>query len=82
MSESNSLQIQLKRQLAFRLKKLRKQNHFTQEEVAHYLGVRRTTYAYYEIGRTAPTLANLVLLSFLFCVSLEELLGLVPDTFI
>ena len=73
MSESNSLQIQLKRQLAFRL---------TQEEVAHYLGVRRTTYAYYEIGRTAPTLANLVLLSFLFCVSLEELLGLVPDTFI
>ena len=36
------------------LKKLRKNCGYTQKEVAKELGVDRSTYAYYETGKTTP----------------------------
>lgn len=36
-----------------KLKILRQEYHLTQEEVANVLGIHRSTYAFYEIGRNA-----------------------------
>lgn len=59
---------------AKRLKTLRQNMGYTQEQVAEALSIHRTTYTYYEMGRTNPPREVLHRLVELFNVSYEELL--------
>ena len=58
-----------------RLKAARKEAGFTQERVAGLLGIDRSTYAYYELGNTNPSIENLQKLAALFKVDIGWLLG-------
>ncbi len=58
-----------------RLMTLRKEHHKTQEDVAAYLGLSRSTYTCYEIGTSMPSAQNLCALADLFEVNLDYLLG-------
>ena len=53
---------------------------YTQQAVAEYLGVDRSTLAYYECGKTQPSAQAMILLCFLYHVSAEEMLRCVADT--
>ncbi len=64
--------ITLSKQLRF----LRRYNAVTQQEIADALCVDRSTYAYYEMGKTQPPLFMLVKLARLYEVSTDYLLGL------
>lgn len=57
-----------------RLRKSRKQNHMTQEQVAKSLNIVRSTYAYYETGKTCPDFETLVRLAHLYNVTTDYLL--------
>lgn len=61
--------------LSERLRFLRKQKGLTQTEIAHELHIHRSTYAYYETGKTAPDYDTLLFLCDVFGVSIEYLLG-------
>lgn len=56
-----------------RLRYLRMANRLTQREVADILKIHRTTYAYYETGRSNPDLETLSALSRIFGVSIDFL---------
>ena len=60
---------------AERLKMLRQNRGYTQEQVAEALSIHRTTYTYYEMGRTNPPRDVLHRLVKLFDVSYDELLS-------
>jgi len=57
------------------LRKLRKENGLTQQQVADFLHLDRSTYAYYESGRTKINIDILIRLSRFFQVSLASLVG-------
>ena len=57
------------------LKKLRKEHHLTQEDVAKILGIDRTTYTFYETGKTSPSIATLVTLANMYNCSLGYIAG-------
>ena len=57
-----------------RLRKLRKQTDLTQEQVAKNLNIVRSTYAYYETGKTCPDFSTVVRLAHLFNVTTDYLL--------
>jgi len=57
------------------LKKLRKENGLTQQQVADFLHLDRSTYAYYESGRTKINIDILIRLSNFFQISLATLVG-------
>ena len=57
------------------VRKLRKENGLTQQQIADYLHIDRSTYAYYESGRTKINIDILIRLSRFFQVSLGELVG-------
>lgn len=57
------------------LRKLRLHYRYSQRELAGYLGIDRSTYAYYESGKTKPPLNTLLVLSDLYKVSLDFLVG-------
>ncbi len=59
---------------AKRLKEMRQNRGYTQTQVAEVLSIDRSTYAYYEIGRTNPPREVLHRLVQLFNVSYEELM--------
>ena len=58
-----------------KLKELRKEKGFTQQEVADICGVKQTVYAKWEIGVNKPTLEGIVNLADFFEVSLDWLVG-------
>lgn len=58
-----------------RLKEIRKQHCMTQKNVAESLGIDRTTYTFYEIGKTRPSYIVLLKLANIYNVSLDYLLG-------
>lgn len=58
--------------LAHMLRVLRTSCGFTQRAVAEALGVNRSTYSYYELGRATPDMVTLKALSRIFAVSPEE----------
>lgn len=58
-----------------RLRYLRMANRLTQREVADILKIHRTTYAYYETGRSNPDLETLNVLSRIFGVSIDFLVN-------
>ena len=57
------------------LRKLRKENGLTQQQVADFLHLDRSTYAYYESGRTKINIDILIRLAHFFQVSLAMLVG-------
>ena len=58
-----------------RLKELRKEKGMTQDEVAHALGVGRTTYQGYETGKIVPPADRMFRIADLFAVPIEWLIG-------
>ncbi|QQR31237.1 helix-turn-helix transcriptional regulator [Acutalibacter muris] len=58
--------------LATKLKRYRLQVGFTQKNVAEILNVSRSTYTYYELGKTSPDPATLNRIARLFGLSVEE----------
>jgi len=57
------------------LKTLRKENGLTQQQVADYLHLDRSSYAYYESGRTKINIDILMRLAKFFQISLAMLVG-------
>ncbi len=56
-----------------RLQEIRKSSTLTQQEVANALGIERSTFACYEIGKTEPSIKMLYRIMRLFDVTLEEI---------
>lgn len=61
------------------LKKLRYQCGLTQKQVADLLTVDRSTYTYYETGRTRPDVDMIVKIAKIYKVSCDELLDYKSD---
>lgn len=57
------------------LKKLRKQNNYTQLEVAKLLGIQQKRYSTYETGATEPNIDMLKNFSKLYNVSIDYIVG-------
>ena len=58
-----------------RLRAARENAGFTQQQVADVIHVHRSTYSYYELGVSEPSLAATKELALLFQVSVDDLLG-------
>lgn len=56
------------------LKYLRKQRHWTQQELAEKLGLPRTTLGDYERGKTEPNISMLIQLAEIFQIPVDDLL--------
>lgn len=56
------------------LKELRKENGWTQKEVAEKLGTSQQNYQRYETGQIEPDIRTLIMLSIIFDVSLNEII--------
>ncbi len=61
--------------LAANLKMLRLQHGLTQKQVADALNIERSTYTYYERGRTLPTFSTIQKLARIFDVSIDTMAG-------
>ena len=61
--------------LAERLKYLRETREFTQSEIADILCIDRSTYSYYELGKTEPRLSSIMKLAKLYGLSLDRMLA-------
>ena len=58
-----------------RLKKLRKERHISQQEVAHCLGITVSAYGNYELGQRNPSYEILCKMADYFNVTVDYLLG-------
>lgn len=67
--------------MELRLKKLRKENGYTQSYVASYLNVQQNTYSQYENGLRDVPLERLVQLARLYDTSVDYILNLTDDDF-
>lgn len=63
-----------------KLRQLRKDHGYNQEDVAFKLGMSTSAYGYYEQGKTTPPLAKLKMLASIYNVSISELTGEPKDT--
>lgn len=61
--------------LSENLRNLRKSFKLTQQEVADILGIDRSTYTFYEAGKSTPTKENLIKLCDIYNVTVGYLLG-------
>ena len=61
--------------LAQRLKEWRKQQGYTQQQMADFLAVHRTSYTKYETGVVEPPLVTLCRMADLMNCTTDELLG-------
>ena len=59
---------------ATQIRSLRKQMKLTQKDVADALQIERSTYAFYETGKTTPSLETLCKLSKVYCIPVDDLL--------
>ena len=57
------------------IRRLRKERRMTQQQVAEHLGIDRSTYAYYESGRSKLNIDVLINLSEFYEVNLYTILG-------
>ena len=57
-----------------RLKNIRLQNGFTQNDIADMLGICRSTYTYYETGKSKPSVETLFTLSRFYKIPMEYFL--------
>lgn len=62
-----------------RLRELRKENKYTQEEMVKKLGVTTSAYGFYEQGRIVPDTLKILELANMFNVTTDYLLGLSED---
>jgi transcriptional regulator with XRE-family HTH domain len=62
-----------------RLRLLRDYREMTQQQVADFLNVNRSTYSYYENGKTEPSITTLMRMAELFNVTLDSLLNMEKD---
>lgn len=60
--------------LSQNLKKLRQNIGYTQQQVADALNIERSTYTYYETGKTTPDISTIIKLSKIFNVSYVDIL--------
>lgn len=60
--------------LSKKIKKFRENNGFTQKQVADAINVERSTYAYYETGKTTPDIDTIIQLAKIFNVHYTDLL--------
>lgn len=60
---------------ADRLRQTRISQHLTQAEMAARLGIERSSYTYYETGKTQPNLKTLKKLKQILDVSIDYLVG-------
>ena len=63
-----------------RLKKAREYNGITQNEVSKIIKISQSAYSKYELGKLEPNLETLALLSRLFDVKSDWLIGLTSDS--
>lgn len=61
----------MRRQIGEKLRELRKENGWTQQQVADMIGVSRVNYTRYELNRSEPDFDILVRLADLFDISLD-----------
>jgi len=66
--------------LGEKLKELRENYDMPQHQVATALNIDRSTYGYYELDKTRPSLETLVKLAHIYNVSPEQLLPDDPDS--
>lgn len=64
---------------AQKLKETRVEKSITQKAVADYLGIKETSYQYYEYGKREPNYETLAKLSELFNLSTDYLLGITDN---
>ncbi len=64
-----------------RLKYIRKAAGLTQDEVSLRLSIDRSTYAYYELGKTTPTYSTLLYICDMFNLNVGWLLTGEGETF-
>ena len=64
-----------KKIIAEKIRSIRKACGFTQQQVAAVLNVDRSTYTYYETGKTTPDIHTVKLLANLFNLSVDDLLS-------
>lgn len=67
--------------LAENLRFLRERSGLTQKRIAQYLFIDRSTYSYYESGKTQPNLKVLTRLADLYSVSIDDLVGYLPQDY-
>lgn len=60
--------------VASALKKFRENSGYTQQQMADALSIDRSTYAYYETGKTCPSIETIMKIKNILNVSLEDLL--------
>ncbi len=63
-----------------RLKRLRKDNHLSQSEIGHRLGLGQMNYSRYETGKVLIPFSKLYLIAKTFNISLDYLLGKNDDS--
>ena len=64
---------------AEKIKFYRTEAGLTQDKVSQLLGVKRSTYAYYELGKSVPKHSVLKKLAAMYKMSIDELLDAKPD---
>ena len=57
------------------IKKLRKENHVSQEKLAHILGYKKNAISQWETGKREPSLDCILKIASYFNVSIDELVG-------
>ena len=66
---------QTSEEIARNLKFFRNYLNITQEEIADKLSIDRSTYSYYELGRTAPSIFALTKIAEMFDVAIDLLIS-------
>ncbi len=62
-----------------KIKECREKCGLTQKQMAQALNLERSTYTYYEIGKSQPNLETLKSIAQIFHVSVDDLLGYKPQ---
>lgn len=70
----NMVYVTDKKALAENLKKYRQKCGLSQEQTANKLHIDRSTYSYYEMGKTLPNVFTLIKISNIFRINLLKLL--------
>ena len=60
--------------LSKKLRKFRENSGYTQQQVADALNIDRSTYSYYELGKTTPDIHTLIALAKIFNITIADLL--------
>ena len=70
------------KQIGQACKKFREEKGYTQQQVADALNINRTTYTYYETGKTEPSIETLHKLVQIFNITYEDILPDVEENYV